>query len=197
MEKFSVLHFHFSLLFFLPNLVALATHPFYIFFGNAHPFYIIVLLVQNLFLLDYEVLELCNLKEKFELHLAEVSDQNFMDDGLISEKRSSIIGGKRKLGTAMIHDSSNDQVWRTPYSSIVHPNCNICSHVFQILTDVLNLFTFQLVPSRKPLIIPISNGNHALLSTNSECSRQTSEVTPSSLLSDAKELLCDDEEVNS
>lgn len=120
-----------------------------------------------------------------------------MDDGLISEKRSSIIGGKRKLGTAMIHDSIEDQVWQAPYSSIVHPNCNRCSHVFQLLTDVLNLLTFQLVPSRKPLRMPISDGNHAPLSTNSECSSQTSEVTPSSLLSDAKELLRDDEEVDS
>ncbi|XP_042407118.1 cold-regulated protein 27-like [Zingiber officinale] len=93
----------------------------------------------------------------------EVSDQNFMDDGPISEKRSSIIGGKRKLRAAMIHDSIND----------------------------------QLVPSRKPLIMPISDGNHTLLSTNSECSSQTSEVIPNSLLSDAKELLHDDDEVNS
>ncbi|XP_074559322.1 cold-regulated protein 27-like [Curcuma longa] len=94
----------------------------------------------------------------------EVSDQNFLDDGPISEKRSSIIGGKRKLGAAMIPDSIND----------------------------------QFVPSRKPLIMPISDGNHALLSTNSECSSQTSEVIPSSLLSDTKELLRDDDdEVNS
>ncbi|KAG6496467.1 hypothetical protein ZIOFF_044334 [Zingiber officinale] len=113
-----------------------------------------VLLVLILFLPNNEVLK---------LHLAEVSDQNFMDDGPISEKRSSIIGGKRKLRAAMIHDSIND----------------------------------QLVPSRKPLIMPISDGNHTLLSTNSECSSQTSEVIPNSLRSDAKELLHDDDEVNS
>ncbi|KAG6524213.1 cold-regulated protein 27-like [Zingiber officinale] len=40
---------------------------------------------------------------------AEASDQNFIDDELISEKRSSI-SRKRRLGTRVVHDSINDQL---------------------------------------------------------------------------------------
>ncbi|XP_074588825.1 cold-regulated protein 27-like [Curcuma longa] len=40
---------------------------------------------------------------------AEASDQNFIDDELISEKRSSI-SRKRRLGTQAVHDSINDQL---------------------------------------------------------------------------------------
>ncbi|XP_042435448.1 cold-regulated protein 27-like [Zingiber officinale] len=40
----------------------------------------------------------------------EVSDQNFLDDVPVSWKRSSIIGRKRKLGAAVVHDSINEQL---------------------------------------------------------------------------------------
>ncbi|KAG6476764.1 hypothetical protein ZIOFF_066011 [Zingiber officinale] len=43
------------------------------------------------------------------LHLAEVSDQNFVDDELISEKRSTI-SLKRKPGAQVAHNSINNQL---------------------------------------------------------------------------------------
>ncbi|KAG6475157.1 hypothetical protein ZIOFF_064375 [Zingiber officinale] len=61
---------------------------------------------------DSEVwsLKFMSFETELNLHLAEVSDQNFLDDVPVSWKRSSIIGRKRKLGAAVVHDSINEQL---------------------------------------------------------------------------------------